>query len=104
MEARKENWKYFRERFPEIHQAYEKYGQALHESGGPIPEKDRWLIKIAVSAASSYDFALRSHIEKALKAGCRNEEIEHAIVLTASTIGFPRMMTALMIFREETGI
>jgi alkylhydroperoxidase/carboxymuconolactone decarboxylase family protein YurZ len=48
MEARKENWKYFRERFPEIHQAYEKYGQALHESGGPIPEKERWLIKIGV--------------------------------------------------------
>lgn len=29
--------------------------------------------------------------------------MEHAILLTASTAGFPTMMTALMSFREETG-
>jgi len=38
--------------------------------------------------------------EKAKAAGCFEEEIEHAILLTAPTAGFPTMMTALMHFRE----
>ena len=101
MEPRKENWKYFREKFPGINGAYEAFGKSLHEEGGPLGDKERWLVKVAVSAASHYDYALRSHIERARAAGCSSEEIEHAIVLTASTAGFPRMMAALMVFREE---
>ena len=35
-----------------------------------------------------------------MAAGCSREEIEHAILLIAPTVGFPRMMNALMIFRS----
>jgi alkylhydroperoxidase/carboxymuconolactone decarboxylase family protein YurZ len=101
MEKRKENWKYFKEKYPEIDEAYEAFGKSLHEKGGPLKVKQRWLIKIAISAASSFDLALRSHIERALTDGCEPDEIEHAIILTASTVGFPRMMSALLVFREE---
>ena len=100
MDKKKKNWTYFIEEHPEIHQAYEAYGKALHDKGGPLDKKQRRLIKIAVSAASSHELALQTHIEKARKAGCTNGEIEHAILLTATTAGFPTMMKALMTFRE----
>ena len=100
MKRRKKNFRYFKENHPEIYKAYEDFGKELHEKGGPLDEKSRWLIKIGVSAASQYEFALQTHIEKAMKAGCTAAEIEHAILLIASTAGFPRMMNALMIFRE----
>ena len=100
MEERQENLQYFKERHPDIYKAYEAFGKELHDKGGPIAEQSRWLIKVAVSAASQYEYALQTHIEKALKAGCLAEEIEHAILLIAPTAGFPRMMTALMTFRS----
>lgn len=99
-EKRNENLKYLKEKHPEIYKSYENFGSAIHHSGGPLDEKTRWLVKIAVSAASSYDYALQTHIEKALKAGCTADEIEHTLLLTAPSAGFPRMMSALMIYRE----
>lgn len=97
----KENLRYFREKHGEIYDAYQKFGSLLHEKGGPLDEKTRWLIKVAVSAASQYEFALHTHIEKAMEAGCTGEEIEHAILLVAPTAGFPKAMAALMVLREE---
>ncbi|NQT59368.1 MAG: carboxymuconolactone decarboxylase family protein [Bacteroidetes bacterium] len=85
----------------DIYDAYEEFGKALHTEGGPLEEKQRWQVKVAVSAACRHELALKTHIIKALNAGCTPEEIEHAILLTASTAGFPTMMTALMSFREE---
>ena len=98
---RKENWKYFRESYPDAYKAYEKFGKSLGESAGPLDDKTRALIKVGIAAASQYDWALRSHLEKALNAGCTPEEVEHAIIQTATTAGFPRMMAALLIWREE---
>ena len=102
MNERHENLKYLKENHPEIYKSYEEFGKNLHDKGGPLDEKSRWLIKIAVSAASQYEFALQTHIEKALKAGCTRKEIEHTILLIAPTAGFPRMMNAMMIFRNSS--
>ncbi len=100
MDKRKENWKYFVSKYPKIHKAHHAFGKALEEDG-PLDGKTCALLKIGVAVASQFDYALRSHIEKALRAGCTDEEIEHAILLTASSAGFPRMMAALLIYREE---
>lgn len=102
-EKRKENLDYLKEKHPDIYKDYEAFGRSLHSNGGPLSAETRWLIKIAVSAASGYDYALQTHIEKALKAGCTAEEIEHTLLLTAPSAGFPRMMEALMIYRETVG-
>jgi len=95
----KDQLAYFTEHHPEVYKAYAAYGKAVHESG-PLPEKTRWLIKTAISATEGYSFALITHIRKALKAGCTEAEIEHTLLLMAPTAGFPRMMEALMRFRE----
>lgn len=101
MKDRKENYRYFREQHGEIFKAYENFGHLIHEKGGPLDEKTRGLIKVAISATSQYDYALQSHIDKALAAGCTKEEIEHAILLVAPSAGFPKAMAALMVLREE---
>ncbi len=101
MGKKEDNFDYFRENHGEVYAAYEQFGQALHEHGGPLDERTRWLIKIAVSAATGHQLALKTHIRKALKAGCKREEMEHAVLLIATTAGFPTMMGALMTLREE---
>ncbi|MCG8569353.1 MAG: carboxymuconolactone decarboxylase family protein [Spirochaetes bacterium] len=98
-----QNFQYFQKKYGSIYSAYENFGKMVHQQGGPLPEKTRWLIKIAISAASEYSFALRTHIKKAMDNGCTREEIEHAILLIAPSTGFPKMMEAIMILREELG-
>jgi 4-carboxymuconolactone decarboxylase len=100
---KEENFGFFIKRHKEIASAYENFGRLLHNQGGPLDEKSRWLIKIAVSTAGGHDLALHTHIQKAKRAGCTLEEIEHAILLTASTAGFPAMMSGLMVFRDVFG-
>jgi len=101
VEARKENWKYFREKYPKAWGAYESFGQSLGSEAGPLDSKTCVLVKLGIAAGSQYDYALRTQIEKAIAASCTLDEIEHAILQAATTAGYARMMTALMIFREE---
>jgi 4-carboxymuconolactone decarboxylase len=100
LDSTEKNLKYLIENHGEIYEAYENFGKLVHEKGGPIDEKTRWLIKIALSACCQYEHALTTHILKALKCGCTKEEIEHAILLVAPTSGFPKMMQGLLIFRD----
>lgn len=94
------NWTYFKEHYPDIHQAYQAYGQAVHEKAGPLDEKTRWLVKIAASTSGQHPYALKTHIRKGLAAGLSEKEVEHAIILTAPTAGFPTMMEGLLTLRE----
>lgn len=101
MEARKENWRYFQEKYPDAWKAYESFGKSLGSDAGPLDAKTCALIKVGIATASQYDYALRSQIEKAVAVSCALDEIEHAILQAATTAGYARMMMALMIFREE---
>lgn len=95
-----DNLAYLVKNHGEIYQAYQQFGQLVHEQGGPLDEKTRWLIKVSLSVAGQNEYALRTHIRKALKNGCTSAEIEHAVLLVAPTAGFPRMMEGLLILRQ----
>lgn len=99
-ETIRENLEYLVKHHGEIYEAYSRYGELVHEKGGPLDEKTRWLIKVALSTEGQYEYALRTHILKALKAGCTREEIEHAILLVAPTSGFPKTMEGLLVLRD----
>lgn len=94
------NLKYLIDNHKEIYDAYEKFGKMVHEKGGPLDEKTRWLIKVSLSTECQNEFSLRTHILKALHSGCSKEEVEHAILLVAPTCGFPKMMKGLLVFRQ----
>jgi len=90
------------EKHGDVYKAYENYGKLAHTVGGSLPEKVRWLIKVAVSAAGQHHYALWTHV-KALKSGCSREEIEHALLLVTPTAGFPTAMEGILILRQEMG-
>ncbi len=80
--------------FPEVGQSYENLGKAVHNAG-PLDEKTRALIKLAISTGARLEGAVHSHCRKAIKAGAENEELRQVAILALPTIGLPSMMAAL---------
>lgn len=84
----------FKKDHPRVWRAYEKLGAAAAEEG-PLDAKTRELIKLGMAAATKSESAVHSHTHRALDAGATADEIEHAVMLSITTLGFPAMMTAL---------
>ncbi len=93
-------FKVFKGEFPQVYAQYEALGRQIHEHGGPLPEKVRWLIKVAVSAASQHRLSLETHVAKAKNAGATEEEIKHTLLLVMQTAGFPTFMEAYSVFKN----
>ena len=87
-------FKKFTEDYKNVAEAYESLGTAVHNAG-PLDEKTRALVKLAISTGARLEGAVHSHVRKALKSGVKAEEIRHAIMLSLPTIGLPSMMAAL---------
>jgi alkylhydroperoxidase/carboxymuconolactone decarboxylase family protein YurZ len=90
----------FKEEFPEVFARHEALGKEIHEKVGPLGEKSRWLIKIAISAACNHKRALATHIKKAKAAGVSDDEIKHALLLLIPTAGFPAFMKAYAVLDD----
>jgi len=84
----------FKEDYPEVLNAYEQMGDAVHNAG-PLDEKTRALIKLAISTGARLEGAVHSHTRKAVKAGASREELRQVALLSLPTIGLPSMMAAL---------
>lgn len=84
----------FTEDYPEVAKAYESLGDTVH-AAGPLDEKTRALVKLAISTGARLEGAVHSHTRKALKAGCTPEEMRQVALLSLPTIGLPSMMAAL---------
>ncbi|MGA7837167.1 MAG: carboxymuconolactone decarboxylase family protein, partial [Ignavibacteriaceae bacterium] len=70
----------FTEDYPDVANAYEALGSAVHKAG-PLDDKTRALIKLAISSGARLEGAVHSHARKALKAGVTKEEMRHAVML-----------------------
>lgn len=84
----------FTEQYPAVAKAYEQLGDAVH-AAGPLDEKTRALVKLAISTGARLEGAVHAHARKALAAGVKPEELRHAVMLALPTIGLPSMMAAL---------
>lgn len=84
----------FTEEFPTVAKAYEELGDAVHNAG-PLDEKTRALIKLAISTGARLEGAVHSHTRKAIKSGCTPDELRQVALLSLPTIGLPSMMAAL---------
>jgi len=93
-------FKEFKKEFPEIYKGHEELGKVIHEESGPLSEKVRWLIKIAISGASGHTLSLETHILKGKESGLTNDEIKHALLLIIQTNGFPTFMEAYSVFKR----
>ena len=89
----------FSKNYPDVARAYADLGDAVHKSG-PLDEKTRALIKMAISGGSKIQGAFHAHVRKARELGITYEEIRHVALLSTPTIGFPNMM-ALMSWVDD---
>lgn len=84
----------FKENYPEIWQAYDQLGAVVH-AGGPLDEKMRGLIKLALAVGAQREGAVHAHVRKLLEMGLTPAEIRHVVLLAIPTLGFPASMAAL---------
>ena len=82
------------EDYPEVASAYELLGKAVHSSG-PLDDKTRALIKLAISTGAGLEGAVHSHTRKAIELGIPKEEIRQTVLLALPTIGLPSTMAAM---------
>ena len=95
----RDNLNYFMEHHAEVYDAYVNYGRLVH-ADGPLDPKTIALLKVVMSSVAEHNYALTTHLRKGLAAGLTREEMEHAILLTAPSVGFPNMMESLLILRD----
>ena len=93
------NFRKFQDEHKDIYEAYEKLGEAA-ACCGPLDGKTRELIKLGMAAAIGSQGSVQSHTHRAHDCGISSVEIEHAIVLGVTTLGFPKTMAALSWARE----
>ena len=86
-------FKRFCAKFPDLAAAHEAMGSAAF-AAGPLDEKTCHLVKIGVSLGAGLESAVRSHVRRAREAGATETEIEQAILLAMTTVGFPRTVAA----------
>jgi len=91
----------FKEDHADIYEKSEELGEYIHQHGGPLPDKTRWLIKVGISAASRHQSALGTHIARSREAGASEEEVLHALFLVIPTCGWPTFMEAYRVYTEK---
>lgn len=83
-----------RKQYKAFFKASENLGKAA-ASAGPLDPKTSHLVQLAAAAAIRSEGSVHSHTRRAIEAGASPDEIRHAILLIASTVGFPTMSAAL---------
>ena len=84
----------FAQRQPTVWQAYNQLGQAISEAG-PLDEKTRRLIKLAIAVGSGREGAVKAHARRAQRAGIPYDELEHVALLGITTAGWPAAFASL---------
>lgn len=84
----------FTAQYPEVADAYERLGKKVH-GAGPLTDKERALVKFAISVGARLEGGAHSHVRKALAAGVSKGELYHVALLAMQTIGFPSSMAAM---------
>ena len=94
-------WEQFREFDPDFLEAYLAF-RSVPQRKGPLPQKTKELILIAINAATTHLYApgVRRHSQNALKAGATRDEILETIQLT-TVMGIHACNLALPILAEE---
>ena len=84
----------FRTDYAEVWESFNDLGDKCHHAG-PLDEKARRLVKIALCIGAGLEGGTHSAVRNALASGCSIEEIRHVAVLGTSTIGLPASIRAL---------
>ncbi|MCC6859720.1 MAG: carboxymuconolactone decarboxylase family protein [Bryobacterales bacterium] len=84
----------FQKHHPRVWEAFSRFADECHEAG-PLDEKTRRLVKLALAIGHRHEGAVHSAVRQALAAGLTQEELFHAAILAISTIGWPASYAAI---------
>jgi len=84
----------FSKQYPNVWEAFNELGERCHQAG-PLDEKTRRLIKLALSIGAGLEGATHSAVRGARKAGITADEINHVALLAITTLGFPAAARAM---------
>jgi 4-carboxymuconolactone decarboxylase len=87
-------------RYPELARSYDAYGRAATEAG-PLEPRLVHLVKLGIAIGMRHEGAVHAHTRKALAAGFAPDELRHAALVAAPTIGWPAMMAAFLWVEDE---
>ena len=76
-----------------VSSAYESLGEACAQAG-PLDDKMRELIKLALAVGARLEGGVHSHARRALDGGATASEIRHVVTLAVPTLGFPNAAAA----------
>lgn len=85
----------FQLKYPKVWDNFRALAEACHDEGGPLDEKSRRLIKLAISIGHRHEGAVHSATRLALAAGISPEELFHAAILAITTLGWPASYAAM---------
>lgn len=88
------------ERYPQFARAYEEFGRVA-SGAGPLEARLIHLVKLGISIGMRHEGAVHAHTRKALAAGLTPDELRHAALVAAPTIGWPAMMAAYLWVEDE---
>lgn len=78
----------FRKKHGEVWRAFTELGESCHQAG-PLDEKTRRLVKLALSIGAGLEGATHSAVRNARKSGVSTDEMEHVALLSITTLGLP---------------
>lgn len=93
-------YKDFVAQFPAVGAAHDALGTALTQAG-PLDARAVHLVKLGISIGMQHEGAVHAHTRRALSAGCTADELRHAAILAATTLGWPSMVAAFMWVEDE---
>ena len=90
----------FRQQYPDVWKAFAKLADECHDSG-PLDDKSRKLIKVALAIGAGLEGATHSAVRHAMDIGVTQAELDHVALLAITTLGFPSAMRALSWLRDQ---
>lgn len=83
----------FKTHYKDVWSAFEQLSKQCHESG-PLDEKTRRLVKVALAIGAGLEGATHSAVRHAQESGATQSELRHVALLAITTLGFPSAMRA----------
>jgi AhpD family alkylhydroperoxidase len=87
--------------YPAVWQAYAALGKATAEAG-PLDQRTRRLVKLALSVGASSEGAVHSHTRRAIEEGISKEELKQVALLAIATLGLPQAVKGITWIEDIT--
>jgi alkylhydroperoxidase/carboxymuconolactone decarboxylase family protein YurZ len=84
----------FASEYPEVWSAFSELASVCHEKGGPLDDRTRRVVKLAIAIGMRHEGAVHSAARQALDSGIPIEELNHVALLSITTLGWPNAHAA----------